>query len=142
MIVGHPSVAQLEAYRQKRLSAADLLAVDDHLAVCGACRDRITHPHILQPSVMSFQNDLEAPARQPPEHLPYELLEALVDRTASDNEQEIADAHLEACHACSCELEELRAFKTQIAAWPAQDSPSAGLSRRKRWSIPLLRRAR
>src|SRR5438132_1652122 len=139
MMVDHPSAAQLDAYRLKQLSAADILAVDNHLEICGRCRERLTRPYLNEALVVSFQNDLEAAARQTPEHLTYEVLEALVDRTASDNEREIADAHLEDCHACSCELEDLRAFKAEIAAWPAQDSAPASVSRKKRWSTALLR---
>jgi transposase len=40
-LADHPATERLEGYRARTLGAADLLAVDDHVAACEACRRRL-----------------------------------------------------------------------------------------------------
>ncbi|MFI5179333.1 MAG: hypothetical protein ACHQO8_12245 [Vicinamibacterales bacterium] len=62
----HPTDFELERYANGGLAAADLLRVDDHVAVCAACRSRaLQSGHAtdrLSSTVAAVRRDLAAPA--------------------------------------------------------------------------------
>src|SRR4051812_26945705 len=65
-VTAHPTEFELERYAQHGLAAADLLLVDDHLAVCLACRNRaFDFAHAaprLASTVAAARHDLAEPA--------------------------------------------------------------------------------
>ena len=116
----HLSGESIERYKQRRLSAAELLAADDHLAVCEFCLTRTETPEERN-SFTSLRAGLRAEALEQPQHLPFDLLAAYVDDVADEVDREIATSHFEICAACADESKELRAFRAEIRAYSERD---------------------
>ena len=121
----HPSQIQLTAYRERTLYADELLAVDNHLASCDVCHERLTRlaPPTSRPALASVEE---------PFHLDYEQhLEPYVDGKANEIEREIVDSHIALCSECATDLKDLLEFKQQPVA--AVRSNLRTSSRKKRW---------
>ncbi len=131
----HISIKKIEQYRKRQLSSGELLALDDHLAECAACRAQISNPSVAQLSATDFIPDLRAEAF---EHLVYEQFAAYVDGELDSVEREIVENHLSGCKPCSRELSDLETLKTEIASYlskpaiaePVVETPPA---RRRNW---------
>jgi hypothetical protein len=109
----HISVKTIERYRKHRLSAEELLGLDDHLAECKVCRLQIggtPEPH-------SSSSDLLATlATEEFDHPAYEQLAAYLDGQMGDVEGEIFESHLTCCRPCEKELQDLQAIRAEIAS--------------------------
>ena len=118
--MGHLSKHTIDGYRQRSLVPAELLAVDDHLATCEVCYERVIS---LQPnlprSIGALSSDLTGSEPYVDDHLTYESIAALVDDDADEIGREIATSHLEVCGFCSQELEALREMKWSVKPQPA-----------------------
>lgn len=114
----HLSQIQLSGYSGRTLDPRELLVVDEHLASCDACHERLTLLHdSFKSSALPFQSP------EMPFHLDYDQhLEAYVDGTANEIDREIVDSHVALCSKCAGELEDLLAFKQQPAAVAAGHS--------------------
>lgn len=124
----HLLTPQIEGYRQRTLSPAELLAADDHLAVCEACRHKLSREGQLQRAFTAVRTDLSAE----PGHLPYEQLAAYVDRSLSETDREMVESHLELCRRCADEVRDLREFAGAFAASFAREyAPSAAHAPKK-----------
>jgi hypothetical protein len=110
--MAHLSEDHLVRYRQKLLSPAELLEVDQHLALCSVCRAQLqaTGP---PPQFWSDWQEWHTPGS---EHLSYEQLEAYVDNHIDEIEREIVEGHAAGCSSCARELRELQAFATGLKA--------------------------
>ncbi len=126
----HLTPEQLESYRRRQASPVDLLAMDDHLAVCTACREQVRVPHetavTALPSV--FRED-----GLPPEHLDFEQLADYVDGALVAADLETVRSHLEVCPACVAEVRDLAAFREELEGAPLPGSSSRP-SRTSVWS--------
>ena len=119
----HISEQLIERYRLRALSPAELLDVDDHMAACEMCRRRLGDELRERATARSLRADLSATGMT---HLDYERLAAYVEGELDPIDREIADSHLKLCARCDSELNELRAFATRIAAYPAEEyAPAA-----------------
>ncbi|MFI5006333.1 MAG: zf-HC2 domain-containing protein [Solirubrobacterales bacterium] len=102
----HLADAQLEGYARRTLPPMDLLAVDDHLAACDACRSRAAALAGVEGALADLRGGL----------LPIEshLSDAQVVEYAAGEPSGAAnaslDAHLEACPTCAREVRDMRAF--------------------------------
>ncbi|MGH9832339.1 MAG: anti-sigma factor family protein [Blastocatellia bacterium] len=114
----HFSEQLIEQYRQRALPPAELLDADDHLATCETCRQRLGDEQRAQATARSLRADLAATGLT---HLAYEQLAAYVEGSLDQTDREIADSHLELCAQCAEELDDLRAFATQIGADPTRE---------------------
>jgi anti-sigma factor RsiW len=109
----HLTEEQCFAYAHRTLSPAELLSVDDHLAVCAACCHQLSS--VLQANrgeneaVNSIAWELTAATEE--FHLSFAFLTAYVDQQLGAEEQEQVYSHLEVCSACRAEIEDLQAFK-------------------------------
>lgn len=122
----HLTAPLIERYREQTLPPAELLDADDHLAGCENCRQRLDDEERLQAAGRSLRRDLGATELT---HLTYEQLALCVDGGLDQTDNEIVDSHLKLCEQCSAELNELRAFATETAAYPAKEyGPRAPLS--------------
>ena len=110
--MAHLSEERLVRYRQKLLSPAELLAVDQHLALCFVCRAQLqaTGPP------PQFWSDWQEWPPLGADHLSYEQLEAYVDNQMDEIDREIVESHATVCSSCARELRELRAFATGLKA--------------------------
>jgi anti-sigma factor RsiW len=119
----HFSEQLIERYRRRVLPPAELLDVDDHMAACELCRRRLGDEPRERAAARSVRADLSAPGMT---HLDYERLAAYAEGELDPIDREIADSHLKLCARCDSELDELRAFATRMAAYPAKEyAPAA-----------------
>ena len=108
----HLSSNFVEDYRQRRLSPAELVATDIHLAECGACREMIADGLQLPTRTLGLQADLNS------NHASYEQLAAFTDGSDEKldwSEREFLVAHFEDCAACSADLRDLQLFAASLA---------------------------
>jgi anti-sigma factor RsiW len=119
----HLSAEHVARYGRRATSPAELLAVDDHVATCETCRQRLSETHDLQAALRSLRADL-AEAKTKPEHLSYEQLAAYLDDQLNDVDREIVDAHAEICSQCAAELHDLKAFKPTTEIPPPVPGPT------------------
>src|SRR5262245_42677385 len=99
----HPTPAQLAGYRRQTLSPEERLALDDHLATCGGCRESLVSTAQLTQGVQRMARELLDPTLEagPGEHPIVERLVALQDGRIDPIEREILEEHLEDCATCA-----------------------------------------
>jgi anti-sigma factor RsiW len=117
--MNHPSNEQLERHRRGDLPPEELLAVDDHVIACTACRSGAS-------ASAASAKALDALAGGA--HLTYEELEAYVDGRAGETERLAIERHTAACAACRAELTDLATFRTETA-FRADAGPGLSSSR-------------
>lgn len=117
MLSSHPSPDALDRYRRGLLPPEELLAVDDHLAGCAACREaalRATPAPAAAPAgagaAAAFETLIGSTVD---EHPGFEELAAYVDATQDDVAREVMETHLGDCASCREEVADLRAFKAR-----------------------------
>src|SRR5258707_12602748 len=104
----HLDARSLEAYRNRTLDPASLLAAADHLAECAECRARAAEE---SPAIGHLRHSLE------PSHLSEAGLEAFAEDSLSDPK---ACEHLAECARCSEDAHDLRRFVRPQRSAPAQ----------------------
>lgn len=115
---GHLTELLIERYREHALPPLELLDADDHLAGCEICRQRLDDEQRLLATGQSLRRELAAIGLT---HVTYEQLVLYVDGGLDQTDDEIVDGHLKLCEQCSSELNELRAFATETAAYPVKE---------------------
>ena len=110
----HLNSEQLAGYAKRALSPAELIAANDHLAGCEACRQRAGDPEKIEAAFAFLRHDLETQSQLPPAHLEYEQLEAYVDNEMDKAGREIVDSHVDLCRMCRDELRDLREFGVSL----------------------------
>ena len=123
----HLTGETMARYRQKSLAPQELLAADDHLAECAACRESLLGAAALQDAFTALRTDLLTSSADIPEHLSYDTLVAYVEATGygvangmDAIDREIVESHLELCSSCASEVRELRAFQTLVTGTPEE----------------------
>lgn len=111
----HLSHNEIELYRSGTASPADLLAFDDHLALCGACRAQAAAGENAGELLTSLRAGLKEMQADEAEHLAYAELSAYVDNSLGEVEREIAESHLAVCQSCEDEVRALQDFKETAA---------------------------
>ncbi len=94
---------------------------------CAVCRQRASETSQLSAAFAALRADLQPAGSAAPEHLGYEQLAAYVDHALDQSDCEIVESHLEACHQCFAEAEDLRAFKVTLAIHA--DAPTSEVDR-------------
>ena len=117
----HLSEQLIDTYRAGRLSPGELLALDDHLAACDACRQRLNSALPQEATFASLRVQLESVAKTDPDHLPSELITAYVDELVDTVDREIVEGHLTYCDRCRSEVQDLRAFRAQLLTCPHKE---------------------
>jgi anti-sigma factor RsiW len=159
-LVEHLTQRQFEGYRLRRLGVEELLSVCDHLGACEACRRRLEGAGEGDTTFFALRSELfGGPAESfsthaAREHLTAEQTAAYVDGTLSGEGLQTADDHLSSCDHCAFGVEDLRAFRAEVAPSlereyrpaavappPAAPSPAEGRWRRAFASPPDLFRA-
>ena len=121
----HLSTQRAEEYRQRVLPGAELLEVDDHLAVCEECRRQISENVEAETLVSDFHHQLlSTPGAPESDHLSYEQLATLVDGEL-ESERDALQTHLEVCEPCTQDLNDLRAFRAELHVVTAEESARA-----------------
>ena len=104
----HLTTRSIERYRQLLMSPTELLAADDHLAACAACRELAAGGGALPTAFTALHEELETAGDEAPEHFSYEQLAAYVEHEMGEVEREVAASHLEFCAECAEEVRDLR----------------------------------
>ncbi len=140
----HPSEQEIQRYRNRELSPAETLSLDDHLASCGSCH--ASFDDVLQPDEASAQvvTALQTETDFGDNHLSYEQMDNYVDQDLSGIDREIVDSHLEFCNSCNAEVQDLLAMKARLAELPGtRYSPGEPSSLWARvtalWNLPSVR---
>ena len=132
----HLSNQEIEQYRRGLAAAPELLALDEHLAACAACRARAAAMSGTESGLAALVADYRAAAAEP-EHLEYEALATYVDGGLDEVDKEIVRTHLAVCPECALEERDLRDYKSSVvpglhkAYEPAAVRPSG--ASRWRW---------
>jgi hypothetical protein len=106
----HLSNQILESCRRRAISATDLQAADEHLAVCSDCRQKLGEPQALSALAGFFRRDIELLAT----HLDYEQIEPYIRGRLTPEEGKSVESHLRECVSCQSEVEDLRAYAAQF----------------------------
>jgi anti-sigma factor RsiW len=122
----HLTPDQVARYIQRRLSSAEFLAFDEHLATCEPCRQAVSDPKWLQAAYAFLRQDVKNEEKLGLTHLAYEQMAAYVDNEIGDADREIVDSHVEQCCICGDELRDLQAFRAAYYVTPtATEAPDS-----------------
>jgi anti-sigma factor RsiW len=113
--VEHLTQKQIEDYSRNRLHAAEFLAASDHLDQCDACRQRVEAGLNVDAAFFSLRDEAFAGNGQPSAHLTSEQSAEYVDKNLSGEELQFVTDHLGSCEQCALAVDDLRAFRNQIA---------------------------
>lgn len=120
-MVEHLTKKQIEDYCWQQLRAAELLSVSDHLGECEACRQRIESATNGDLAFFALRAEvfgaaaIDSSLQTARAHLPAEQIAAYVDRNLSGEELQMVADHLSACEQCALAVDDLNAFKDEIA---------------------------
>lgn len=104
------------------MAPGELLSVDDHLAVCEACRERLFAVEQLDAEARLLCADLQV--EEAAAHLSYDLLAAYADSRLDEFDRVIVDSHLEVCPSCAEEAEDLLEFSRRLKSAPTPTRPA------------------
>lgn len=117
----HLSMEQVRAYVRGALHPTTLVATDDHLEVCAACRAALARESDASFGAEAFGRALSAPeARAESPHATFEHLRGAVDGTLSSIDRQWVEAHVLLCAMCAEELHDLERFATILPVRPLQ----------------------
>lgn len=109
----HLTQKQIEDYSQHRLSATELLTVGDHVAACEGCRLQVEAGMNGNAAFFALHGDTFGEALS--EHLTAEQTAEYVDKNLSGESLQMVTDHLAGCEQCVFAVEDLRAFRNEIA---------------------------
>ena len=120
-MVEHLTQKQFEDYCRQQLRVAELLSVSDHLGECEACRRRIECAlngdaafFTLRAEVFGEAAEILAP-HPLRAHLTADETALYVDGNLAGEGLQVVVDHLTRCEQCALAVDDLRAFKNQIA---------------------------
>jgi hypothetical protein len=125
----HLTDEQIGFYR--KLPAQELFVVDDHLAVCEECRNRLAESQ--QDRIETVNPYLFAPE---PDHLLFEQLKAYVDGSVDQTDQEIVESHLSLCSQCAEDEADLRKIRADLTGYLPRNKPSFASQALLLWRSP------
>lgn len=139
----HLSEPVIKRYRDRQLSPAEILSLDDHLMQCETCAIRILGetPQSAQTQVVAA---LQVAMADDDPHLAHQPMVDYVDDLLDDVDRELIESHLGLCQACQIEVRDLRTMKAQLAELPNTIyRPRERSSFRPRlaawWQMPFVR---
>jgi len=112
--VEHLTQKQIEDYAQNRLPAAELLAASDHLGECETCRAQVEAGVDVDQAFFAVREEAFAGSGTA-EHLTSGETAAYVDKYLDGDELQFVTDHLSNCEQCRLAVDDLRAFRNQIA---------------------------
>lgn len=122
----HLTLDQVRAYVRGALHPSTLVATDDHLEVCAACRAALARESDASFGAEAFGRALAAAEARPESpHLTFEHLRGLVDGTLGEIDAAWVEAHVALCVMCAEEARDLERFAAVVPGRPAPAPPSA-----------------
>jgi hypothetical protein len=116
----HLTQIQIEGYGRRPLAAAEWLFVSEHLSGCEACRRRVEESVDGEATYLALKSGaLDVTEARPSSaeraHLSFEQMSGFVDEDVAGEEQQVVKDHLSWCKECETAVDDLRAFKAQVA---------------------------
>lgn len=116
----HLSLEQVRAYVRGALHPSTLVATDDHLETCAACRAALARESDASFGAEAFGRALAvADARPESPHLTFEHLRSAADGTLGEVDEEWVLAHAALCAMCADELRDLERYAAVAPGRPA-----------------------
>lgn len=112
-MISHLTETQLDGFCRQSLTVAELLAVDDHLAACESCRQQLDAALSGDASFATVQAELLSDT--PTAHLSFEQTADFVNGRLAGDDLQMANDHLTACLQCRAAVQDLQAFREQVA---------------------------
>jgi anti-sigma factor ChrR (cupin superfamily) len=126
MVTEHLSLDQVRAYVRGALHPSTLVATDDHLEACAACRAALARESDASFGAEAFGRALASPeARAESPHLTFEHLRGAVEGTLAAVDGEWVDIHVRLCAMCAEELRDLERYAATLPARPQAIAPAA-----------------
>jgi len=113
--VVHLTQKQIEDYCKHQLSPAEVLEVADHLGACEVCRTQIQAAANGDAAFFELRSQVFEEAIENGAHLTMDQAAAYVDRHLAGEESRMVDDHLTHCDECVLAVNDLRAFRNEIA---------------------------
>jgi hypothetical protein len=140
----HLTDDEIARYSGRKMTPAELLEGDNHLASCAECYRRAQQSQGFDDKLLLASKAFAKAAKYEVTHLTYEQLVALADDQLNDIDREIVESHLEFCAPCEKELNDLLEVKARMAPVSAQvRAPGRQPSFREKpiafWRLPALR---
>jgi anti-sigma factor RsiW len=117
----HLQQSQIKDFTRRKLSAADLISVSDHLGGCETCRSQVERAldgdatyFALRSAV--FGEAVTIPSSVDQMHLSFEQTARYIDGELGGEERQFVEDHLSGCEQCDLSVNDLRAFKNQVAS--------------------------
>lgn len=110
----HIEESRIERFCVSALPEEELIASAEHLAKCVSCHDSFVACLKLQKGSDQLSFTLAPEYWLQHEHLDYEQLAALADKTLDAEDRQILDTHLRACAMCREAVDGFLAFREQI----------------------------
>lgn len=110
-MVEHLTQKQIEAYFRRELPATELLSVTDHLSDCEICRAATNR----DAAFFELHSEIFNETGERGAHLTMQQAAAYVDHDLTGEELRMADDHLTHCQGCVIAVDDLRAFRNEIA---------------------------
>ncbi len=117
----HLTQKQVEGYGRRALPVAELLSASDHLAGCESCRRQVEESLGADDAFFSMESGAlglaaeDRPAQMTPTHLTFDQTADYVDGILTGDELLLARDHLNSCGKCLLAVNDLRAFRDQVA---------------------------
>jgi anti-sigma factor RsiW len=117
----HLTQEQIEGYGRRALSATELISASDHLGVCESCRRQVEQAMDGDAAFFSMASDTLGAAAEArsvsfiPAHLTFERTADYVDGELEGEELQAIKDHLTGCVMCAAAVNDLRAFRNQVA---------------------------
>src|SRR3954447_15245246 len=103
----HLTDEQLSRYRDRTLTAVELLTLDGHISACPGCRDRLYVDCRASSALKALRHDVS-------EHLSYTDLVFC----SEGNGKSHALKHIRECTSCQAEVMDLSRFRTELVETP------------------------
>jgi hypothetical protein len=113
--VEHLSQKQVEDYSLRQLSAAELLAVSDHLGECEVCRGRVEGMLSGDTAFLALHEEAFSENGFDSAHLNAGQTADYVDQKLAGEALQMVDDHLSGCEQCAVAVADLRAFQNEAA---------------------------
>ncbi len=134
--VKHPATSQLNAYLRRMLSPDETYAIGQHLASCEECRMHLEKRPEVEAALNWLQTDQQVEAAA--QHLSYAMVVEIAGGTPPAGDVAL---HLEDCPSCRADVDDLRAFRKELASVPepprviALPVRTAAFYQRREWQI-------
>jgi anti-sigma factor RsiW len=113
--VEHLTQKQVEDYSRSQLLATEILAVSDHLDECDLCLRRVEAGLNGEGAFIALHNETFSEDGLSTAHLTSDQTAEYVDKNLSGETLQVVTDHLGSCEQCALAVEDLRAFRNEIA---------------------------